>query len=72
MQAYLGGRALKNPSIYTMPPSWIIKLTEGWGEPNNYFKGGDDGSPHSLSSASPKWQTLDKRLYTKQENLGNR
>ena len=26
-----------------MPPSWIMKLTEGWGEAKNDSKGEDDG-----------------------------
>jgi len=26
-----------------MPPSWIMKLTEGWGKAKNDSKGEDDG-----------------------------
>ena len=26
-----------------MPPSWVIKVTEGWGEPKQDSEGEDDG-----------------------------
>ena len=36
------GRAINNPSN-ALPPFWMIKLTEVWGEPKNDSKGEDDG-----------------------------
>ena len=38
----LVGRAINNPSN-ALPPFWMIKLTEAWGEPKNDSKGEDDG-----------------------------
>ena len=28
---------------YSMPPSWMMKLKEGWGEAKKDFEGEDDG-----------------------------
>ena len=33
---------MNNPSS-ALPPFWMIKLTEAWGEPKNDSKGEDDG-----------------------------
>lgn len=41
--AYLGGRAMNNPSNYAAPPLWMMKLTKGWGKQKNNSKGEDNG-----------------------------
>ena len=39
----MAGRAMNNPST-ALPPFWMMKLTEDWGEPENDSKEEDDGN----------------------------
>ena len=41
--ASLACRRIFSGYEYSMPPSWMIKLTDGWGEPKKDSEGEDDG-----------------------------
>ena len=41
---------------YSMPPSWMIKLAEGWGEPKKDSEGeGDDCALEEVLSSLSIW-----------------